>query len=215
MHNSARSVLTTLSHAAVAGAALLGGALSAHAATLTENFNAPFPAWESGWFGTESDATNVCAVTYCLVGGIPVPPDPAVRGNAGDGLWLSSEHGFSSSPLTITFDPMFGASLTSFKLDTVTYVESTLQAWDMSGRLIFSKDLRVHDYRDVPPTRYQSFTIASTDGISSFTFTGPADGNTIVDNLVAVTAAVPEPASAALLLGGLALVGTRLRHRRG
>ena len=205
------STLIKCSHAA---AWLLGASLSVQAAVLKEDFNAPFPAWESGWFATHSDAINGCTVSYCLVGGVPVPPGPDVRGNAGDGMWLSSDGGIPSFPITITFDPSFAASLVLFKLDVAVYVESTLQAWDTSGNLVFSRGLRVDSYKDIPTSRYQTLLIRSPGGISSFSLSGFADGNTVIDNLVAVTRAVPEPASAALLLGGLALAAVRLRHRR-
>jgi hypothetical protein len=37
---------------------LLAVALPAAAGTLTEDFNAPFPAWESGWLGVNSNLVN-------------------------------------------------------------------------------------------------------------------------------------------------------------
>lgn len=57
-----------------AGAAALAlFAVPASAATLTEDFEALFPAWEAGWFGMNSNAEN------CYGAG-------AGRGNNPDGL---------------------------------------------------------------------------------------------------------------------------------
>ena len=188
MYNATRATLLKLS----CGAALaLGASLAAQAAVLKENFNAAFPAWESGWFAANSDAINHCTVNYCLVDGEPTAPGPAVRGDSGSGMWLSSENGYSSSPITITFEPTFGASLKALKLDVSAYVQSTLQAWDMKGNLIFSRKLKVNIYTDIPTSQYQKVLIRSSKGIASFSFSGYADGNTVIDNVVALTRAAP------------------------
>lgn len=185
-----RSAFVKLACASVC-ALSLGSALAAtpaaRPAVQKENFNAAFPAWESGWFAANSNAINVCAVWYCLVGDTLADPDPAVRGNAGSGIWLGSEDRISSFPLTITFEPAFAAQLVAFKMDVAIYVRSTLRAWDVNGRLIYSHELGEQDWQDVPPTSYQHVVIRSNNGISKFTFSGTASDNTVVDNLVAVT----------------------------
>lgn len=189
MQHTMRSSLVKL----VGLAALaFGASAGAQAAVLKENFNAAFPAWESGWFATYTDAANSCATTWCLVDGDPVPPNPAVRGNAGSGMWLSSDGGFSSSPITITFDPAFGAALKAFKFDVSAYVESSVQAWDMAGTLIYARKLKINDYHDIPTSNYQKVLIRSTTGIARFTITGYANGNTVIDNVGAVLRAAGE-----------------------
>ena len=85
---SARTTLFKLSCLAVFA---FGSSISAHAATLTEDFNADLPAWESGWFGQHSNASNYCADNYCLVNGDWADPSNTVRGMAGSGLVLSSD----------------------------------------------------------------------------------------------------------------------------
>lgn len=209
--------LTTLARTAVACCAL-AATLNAHATTYTENFDAPFPAWQSGWFGTMSNAQNYCATNYCWIGDTWAI-GPTVSGQYGGigsgGMWLGNTNNNPFTPVQVTFDATFGASLSSLSFDIDSYVDSSLLAFDSNGQQIFSQVLDVHDYHDVPPTTWQHFTITSTTGISSFEITGMTLGNVIIDNVVATTAPVPEPASAALLIGGLALVGgATLRHRR-
>ena len=64
------------------------------------------------------------------------------------------------------------------------------------------------------PTGYNNVSVTSTNGIGGFRFTGSAQGNTIVDNLVATTAPVPEPASWAMMMLGFGAMGATLRGRR-
>jgi hypothetical protein len=181
---TARSVLFKLSCIA---ALAVGTSLSAQAATLKENFNAAFPAWESGWFGKYSNATNYCAANYCLVNGVPVDPNDTVRGIAGSGLVLSSDGAWSSFPITINFDPAFGATIKAMSIDVAAYVDSTFSAWDAGGTLIYTKVLRVDSYKDIPTSHYQTLQFKSDNGVSSFSFSGPADGNTVIDNIAVKT----------------------------
>ena len=64
------------------------------------------------------------------------------------------------------------------------------------------------------PTSYTNVSVSSANGIGGFSFTDFAQGNTIIDNLVAETAAVPEPASWAMMLAGFGAVGSALRRRK-
>jgi len=210
--------MTSFSRLALLAASLfaVGASPTASAATLTEDFNAPFPAWESAWFGTLSDAHNYCEFSYCVNDNwIPMPPSVENRGRNPDGLWLVGPSGYSSAPITITFDSGFGASLVSFKIDVAGYVETTLSAWDKNGAQIFAAPVELTYGATSAPGVYSSYTITSTNGIGGFAFSGPAAGNTSIDNLIAVTSAVPEPASAALLLGGLALAALGARRKPG
>ena len=186
-------------------ACLLLAASPARADTLVEDFSAAFPAWQSGWLGTHSDARNYCETNWCWVGS-DWAMGPTVQGEPGtSGMWLGNTTNNPFTPDQVTFDPAFGGALTSLRIDVASYVDSTLQAWDAHGQLIFSQTLAVHDYHDNPPTAYQSFEILSSTGISSFALSGMTMGNVMIDNLVAVTA-VPEPAGAAMLLAGLGLL---------
>ena len=195
-----RSIKHTFA-ACLFGIASLG---SAHAATLTEDFEAPFPAWESDWFGTLSDAANY----YCA--GASGCND---RGNNPDGLWLLGVGGAASGPITVTFNADFGASLTSFKLDVAGFVPTRLTAVDSDGAVVFDEDVTLTNGAFSDPGVYASYTITSTTGIASFTFSGGVAGNTSIDNLVATTAPIPEPASVALMLAGLAAVGAAARRK--
>jgi hypothetical protein len=183
-----------------AAGALFGllAAGAANAGVYTEDFEQPFPAWESGWFGTLSDASNI----YCT----PTTPC-AERGNNEDGLWLEGQAG-----ITVNFGAGFGASLTSFTLDVAGYTPTTLSAYDMAGALIFSQNVFLTYGAYVDPGRYANYTITSTNGISRFAFSGMAAGNVSVDNLVAITNEVPEPATLGLL--GLALLGVAAARGR-
>ena len=168
---------------ACAAACIAAASLPAHAATLKENFDAALPAWESRWFGQHSNAINYCAVHYCLVDGDWVDPSNTVRGIAGSGIVLSSEGEFSSFPVAVTFDPKFGAAIRAMTIDAAVYVDSMFSAWDASGNLVFSKTLVVDDYRDIPTSRYQTLRFKAPHGVASFSFSGPADGNTVIDNI--------------------------------
>jgi hypothetical protein len=183
--------------AGLLGVATLGGA---HAATFTETFEDPFPAWESDWFGTLSNARNF----YCGTLGC------SVRGNNPDGLWITTA-GQASAPVTVIFDSAFAASLVSFQIDVAGATATTLTATDKNGVEIFSQDVVLTGGYGSDPGVYETYTITSSNGIGGFSFSGSASGNTSIDNLIATT--VPEPASVALMLAGLAAVGAAARRQ--
>jgi hypothetical protein len=59
------------------------------------------------------------------------------------------------------------------------------------------------------PGIYSHYSVTSTNGIGGFSFSGQAQGNVSIDNLVAVTtmSAVPEPSTWAMMMLGFAGVG--------
>jgi len=188
-------------HLLVALAAALGAGAGAQAATYTEDFEAAFPAWESGWLGTQSNLRNY----YC---GGALGCD--TRGNNPDGLWFISDSGGSS----ISFAPAFGAALTSLHLDVAGYSATTLTAWDKDGNTIFSQDVTLTQGAYTDPGSYSGYTITSANGIGGFAFSGGSLGNTSIDNVVALTSAVPEPQAVLLMLAGLLGVGVAAKKRR-
>jgi len=173
---------------------------AANSATLTENFD-NVPGWEAGWFGTNSNAQNCYGIG-------------AGRGNNPDGLWVSNG-GCSSQPVNVAFNTGFAAMLTSFSLDVAGFTPTTLTFYDKAGSVLSATSVALTFGALSKPGVYSHYSVTSSTGIGSFSFSGFAAGNTSIDNLVAVTgAAVPEPGSAALLLIGLGVVGAAARRRQ-
>lgn len=171
----------------------------ASAATYTEDFNAPFPAWEGGWLGTYSNLTDY----YCATRGC------SERGNNPDGIWPK---GNGNGNIEVTFDSSFGASITSLSLDVASYTTTNLLVYDASNTLIFSELVNNTRGAYTLPGVYSSYKITSLNGISKFVFDSPsASGNISIDNVVVTT--VPEPETYAMFLGGLGLIGATLKRR--
>lgn len=181
----------------------------AAAGTLTEDFNAPFPAWESAWLGANSNLEN-----YYVVSGTGSHSD---RGNNPDGLWLDDGNGiYGSSTVTIAFNPGFGATLTSFALDIAGHVPITLEIFDASNVNLLSTNVTLTYGALTLPGVYARYSANSSNGIGGFRFIPPpggsqVEGNTSIDNVVATTqgeGGVPEPGTWVLL--GTALLGLRI-----
>jgi hypothetical protein len=172
----------------------------AQAFTLTEDFEGAFPAWESGWFGAHTDALNV----YCPARGC------TERGNNPDGLWLAGTG--SSSQILVSFTGGFGDGVTSLSMDVAGFSPTTLSVWDKDGALIFAEEVTLTFGAFTDPGTYSNYTIASTNGIGAFGFSGIAAGNTSIDNIT--VGVVPEPGTYALMALGLASVVSLARRRR-
>ena len=175
-------------------------AAPAVAQTYTENFEAAFPSWETGWFGVNSNATNV----YGMGAG---------RGNNPDGLWINDGL-FNSLGVTVTFDSAFATSLTSFYMDIAGYQPTTLTFFDQFGATLFSSNVVLTQGAYTDPGVYARYGTASSSGIGGFSFSGQARGNTSIDNLEAIAGAVPEPSTWAMMLVGFGGVGFAMRRRR-
>lgn len=188
----------------LAAAALLAAASPACATAYFEDFEAGFPAWETGWFGANSDAQDC----YGVGGG---------RGNNPDGLWVAGAgQGCSGTPVRVNFDAPFAATLTSFALDVAGYSGTVLTIFDKDGASLFSGAVALTFGAFGDPGVYSHYGVNSSNGIGGFSFSGAAAGNTSIDNLAANggTAGVPEPSAWALLIAGFGLAGTALRRRR-
>jgi hypothetical protein len=188
---------------------LLAVALPASAGVLTEDFNAPFPAWESGWLGVNSNLVNY----YVADGDLNT-----YRGNNPDGLWLADSTTAHSGNVIISFLPSFAATLTSLSIDIAGYVPAQFQIFDATGQALLSDPLTLTSGAETLPGVYSHYSVTSTTGIGGFRFLGDSiEGNTSIDNVVVnqgETSSVPEPAALGLIGGGLlALAGIGRRRR--
>lgn len=163
--------------------------------TRTETFDAPFPAWESGWFGQNSNARNY----YCYGAA-------QCATSSGTYLWISDPSGPSAAPVNVVFNTAFGAGLQSLQMDLYAYSASNLIVYDSAGAVLYDQPSQ--------QSQYVTHAITSTNGISRFELTGTAAGNTQLDNLVAVSS-VPEPSAWALLLLGAGGLLWRKRLQAG
>lgn len=169
---------------------------AAQAQSYFEDFEAPFPAWESGWLGSNSNLTNVYGVGQG-------------RGNNPDGLWIGQQD--------IVFNPVFGAGITSLSFDVASWVYGTIEFYDSANALISSQVWSVNYGAYTDPGTYQHFSVTSGNGISHFYFNGyGVVGNTSIDNVAvnSVAQPVPEPETYALMLAGLGLLGVAARRRK-
>lgn len=190
---------------------LVAAALPAFAGTtLIEDFNAPFPAWQSGWLGVNSNLVNY----YVATGG----PDTD-RGNNPDGLWLTDSLTYHSGDVIISFLPLFGSTLTSLSIDIAGFVPLQVEIFDSADNVLLSTPLTDTYGALSDPGVYAHYSVTSTTGIGGFAFLGDVqiEGNTSIDNVIVNQggSAVPEPAAWSLIgTGLLALVGIGRRRAR-
>jgi hypothetical protein len=181
-------------------------AANAQATTYLEDFEAAFPAWESGWLGTNSNLQN-----YYAVAGY----GHAYRGNNPDGLWLTDGI-LGGSLVKINFLPAFGATLTSFAIDIAGYSPCTLFVYDKQDNIIFNRVVTLTYGAFTDPGVYAHYAVDSINGIGAFALLGSSvEGNTSIDNVMVSTNAVPVPPTVWLLGSGLlGLVGLRRKFKK-
>lgn len=176
--------------------------VSAPAAVLTEDFEADFPAWETGWFGLNSNARN-----YYGIG--------QGRGNNPDGLWIQDDSPGDQN-IRIVFGNAFALSLTSLSLDVAGYSQGTrLEFFDASGAVLGDFLITLTFGASSDPGIYANYGITSTAGIGGFRFYNSSpEGNTSIDNIVASSDAlvIPEPSTWLMVAPLLSLA--LLRGRR-
>ncbi len=175
------------------------------ATTLVEDFEAPFPAWESGWLGSNSNLQNVYGVG-------------SDRGNNPDGLWIADGLN-NGNDAVITFNSAFGATLSSFSIDIASFATTTLRVWDLAGATLLSTPVTYNAGAYTDPGTYVHYGVTSTNGIGGFSLLGGGvEGNVSIDNvrvnLDGMGSAVPEPATWAMMIAGFGLAGSALRRRR-
>jgi len=188
--------------AAIAGAMLVAPLT---ATALTEDFEASFPTWESGWLGTNSNMQN-----YYGVG--------QGRGNNPDGLWIADNISGVQSTY-INFTPAFGATITSLSFDLTSWVNLTLQIFDSSNVILGSWAVSPTYGAYSDPGNYINYSVSSTTGVGGFRLlnggNGQIEGNTSIDNVVVNGGghSVPDGSSTVLLCGlGIAMVAAMRRR---
>jgi len=195
-------------------AAVALAAAPAQAATFTEGF-APFAGWKARWFGANSNAANYYASEY---------DDPTAVDYQGapdnGGLVLTDGDNYLSpgdyAAIRVRFDRGFAADLTNFRMDVATALPSTvLTFFDLADRVIGTYTVAGSTLSPYgTPTAFRTVSVSSAGGIGGFALDGFAQGNVVVDNLVAVTAAaVPEPAAWFAMVLGFGAIGLGVRGR--
>jgi hypothetical protein len=175
--------------ACTAALVVLAWAPVAYADSLYEGFDLPDPAWETGWFGANTDAAN----WYC--GGARGCVDTITPSY----IYLVGPSGGSATPFEVAFNSGFGSTVLSLRLELSPGTPGVdMQIFDMSSSLIYSVALPTGDW--------QFYDISTATGVSKVSFTGNAAGNVSLASIAAITSAVPElPVSALLLVGALGL----------
>lgn len=164
------------------------------AATLIEDFNDPFPAWESDWLGLNSNIQNYSG-----------------EGSTTGALFLyftdgDEVLGAADKAVDITFTPLFGASIREFSMDIdMSSISTSIQVYDGLGSIILDS------FFDTA-VGYETISLSSINGISGFSLfsTQQIEGNAALDNVVVST--IPVPAAAWLFGSGLiGLIGVARR----
>jgi hypothetical protein len=204
--------MSIIFRAALCAAALVA-APAAQAATFAEGFD-PFAGWQTRWFGANSNAANYYVTEFGEESGYQGAADVG-------GLYLSDGDNYTATgdyqSIGIRFSNAFAASLTEFGFDIATELTGLqLTFVDLQGASLgtFGVQTSGSVSANGTPVGYTSYGITSTRGIGGFTITSPAQGSVIVDNLRAVTAAIPEPTTWQMMILGFGAVGLTLRRRR-
>jgi hypothetical protein len=191
------------------GSVLLGTSI-ARAATLTEDFEDPFPAWESRWLASNSNLTNYYEESNGCYG-------VDCRGNNPDGLWISD--GIAGQQSTfITFNPTFGATLTSLQLDIAGFAAgSVLEVFDSNSNILLSTAITLTNGAYTDPGTYATYQVNSSNGIGGWNILSgltQIEGNTSIDNVIVNTSDTTAVPGSLPLFGAAAAFGYSRKLRK-
>jgi hypothetical protein len=154
---------------------------NALADVLCEGFPDPLGGWRDRWLAQNSTMTNV----YVCGGN----PDENNRGNNPCGLWIcDQDQDFSTA--NIIFNPTFGATVSHFALEIVSFVGGSITFYDLNDNQIYQTT--VINNGTFPPCPGPVYETDTPGGLGRFLI-GPSgvEGNTSVDNVCSTVGPVP------------------------
>ncbi len=156
---------------------------NASAEVLCEGFDDPLIGWRDRWLAQNSNMMNVYT---CPNGG-----DENNRGNNPCGLWICDTDDDRSTS-NIIFDSTFGATVSHFELEIVSFVGGLIRFYDLGDALVY--ETTVVSNGTFPPCPGLVYGTDFANGLGRF-WIGPSsvEGNTSIDNVCATVDEGPNP----------------------